>query len=206
MRSWKLVMACTGPLLTLVCLGACAAQQGIPFADALREANVTVTSMQDGQRESLILGNGDLYGIVWEKDNGLFMRVTKNDIWDARVDTSEDGELPRVDIANNRVTGSKGAPPSYAKRYPQPRCAAALRLGPISKPMTAQLDIERASVSISSDARQDTSIRILHDRNVLLIKSPHGVTLEAIKAETLPDATLGTSDGLSWLLMKMPGP
>jgi hypothetical protein len=153
----------------------------------------------------LILGNGDLYGIVWEKNNGLFMRVTKNDIWDARIDTSKDGELPRVDIANNRITGSKGAPPSYKLPFPQPRCAAALRLGPAPKPMRAHLDIKKASVSVNSAALQDTTIRILHDRNVILINSPHAVALEEIKADTLPDATLGTSKGISWLLMNMPG-
>lgn len=48
-------------------------------------------------------------------------------------------------------------------------------------------------------------VRILKDRNVVLINSPHSVTLEAIKADTLPDAKLGKTDGISWLLMKMPG-
>lgn len=207
MKSQKLIVAFSAILLNLLCCCSSSAQDGIPFEDSLKEANVTLATMQDGQRESLILGNGDLYGIVWEKDDGLFMRITKNDIWDARVDTSNDGELPRVDVINNKVSGSKGAPPSYRKLYPQPRCAAALRLGPISasKPMSAHLDIERASVSVNSAALQDTTIRILHDRNVVLINSPHVVALEAIKAKTLPDATLGTSDGISWLLMKMPG-
>lgn len=181
------------------------AQSHIPFVDALRDAHVTVTKLQDGQRESLILGNGDLYGIVWEKDEGLFMRITKNDIWDARVDTSEDGDLPRVDIANNKVTGPKGAPPSYGKPYPQPRCAAALRLGPIVGPLEGRLDIEKAVVSIRTGSPTDVSIRILHDHNVLLIHSPHDVTLEEIKAKTLPPAQLGKSGDVSWLLMQMPG-
>ena len=57
--------------------------------------------MKDGQHESLILGNGDLYGIVWTKDNKLFMSITKNDIWDARVNTSEDDELPNVNLATH---------------------------------------------------------------------------------------------------------
>ena len=106
------------------------AANGIPFADSLEAANVTLPRMFDGQRESLILGNGDLYGIVWEKDSGLFMRITKNDIWDARVDTSKDGELPRVDIASHKITGPGGAPPGYGRPYPPPRCAAARRRGP----------------------------------------------------------------------------
>ncbi len=194
-------------LLNLISCYCILAQNTIPFAASLKEANVTLTTMQNGQHESLIVGNGDLYGIVWEKENGLFMRITKNDIWDARIDASQDGELPRVDIVNNVISGPKGAPPSYKKPYPQPRCAAALHLGPISasEKVSAHLDIEKASVSVTSTNRQNTTIRILHDRNVLLINSQDAVTLEAIKAETLPDATVGTSDGISWLLMKMPG-
>ncbi len=183
------------------------AQNLIPFKGSLREANVTLTKMLDGQSESLIVGNGDLYGIVWEKDSSLFMRITKNDIWDARIDVSQDGEMPKVDIATGKTTGQVGGPPSYRKTYPQPRCAAALHLGPISsaKGFSANLDIEKAFVSIKSADAKNTTIRILHDRNVLLINSPYAVTLEEIKAETLPAATVGKTGDISWLLMKMPG-
>ena len=182
-------------------------QNPVPFQSSLREANVKLTSILDGQHESLILGNGDLYGIVWEKDSNLFIRITKNDIWDARIDVSEDGELPRVNITDNIITGSVGSPPSYQKTYPQPRCAAALRLGPVSEftSVRAHLDIEKAFADISSGVGKNATIRILHDRNILLINSPNEVILEPIQAETLPDAKLGTSDGISWLLMKLPG-
>ena len=112
MKSQKLIVAGSATLLNLLCYCSSSVLGGIPFEDSLREANVTLAMIQDGQRESLILGNGDLYGIVWEEDGGLFMRITKNDIWDARIDTSQDGELPRVDVVNNGVSGSKGAPPS----------------------------------------------------------------------------------------------
>ncbi len=195
-------------MMNLIIFSCGEGQNSIPFVSSLREANVTLTSMQNGQHESLIIGNGDLYGIVWVKDNSLFMRITKNDIWDARIDTSQDGELPRVDITNNIITGHVGSPPSYSNNpYPQPRSAAALRLGPVSEPeeINAHLDIEKAYISVIQALDQSTTIRILHDRNVLLINSPNAVTIEEIKAETLPDATLGTSDGISWLLMNMPG-
>jgi len=179
--------------------------ENIPFQTSLQEANVTLTQMEDGQHESLILGNGDLYGIVWIKDKNLFMRITKNDIWDARVNTSEDGELPKVNITTHEITGSVGAPPGWSHTYPQPRCAAAIQLGPSPKAITANLDLEKALVSIKSEDKPATEIRILHDKNVLLIKSQNAVTLEEIKAETLPDATLGRTEDVSWLLMKMPG-
>lgn len=179
----------------------------IPFQSSLKDAGVTLTSMKDGQHESLIIGNGDLYGIVWEKDSTLYLRITKNDIWDARVDVSEDGELPHVDISRNLVTGSKGSPPSYRKEYPQPRCAVALRFRPgkATSAVNAHLDLEKASVSVLTGDNKKTTLRVLHERNVLLINSPFEVNIEEVKAETLPDATLGKTEGISWMLMKMPG-
>jgi len=194
-------------MMIVIIIGCAGEKSSVPFASSLQDANITLNSIKDGQHESLIIGNGDMYGIVWEKGNGLFMRITKNDIWDSRVDVSEDGELPRVDVPNNIITGEVGGPPSYRKTYPQPRAAVALRLGPVSsgEGFNADLDIEKAYVSIKQAEVQDISIRILNDRNVLLINSPHEVILEEIKAETLPDATTGNTNDVSWLLMKMPG-
>ena len=80
----------------------------IPYPDALADANVTVTSLANGNADGLLLGNGDLYGLVWERGGELIMRVTKNDIWDARLDTSQDGPLPKVDVVTGEVTGSTG--------------------------------------------------------------------------------------------------
>jgi len=194
-------------VVNLFLFGCSKNQDGIPFKESIRGANITLSTIQDGQSESLILGNGDLYGIVWAKESNLFMRITKNDIWDARIDVSEDGELPRVDIINNKITGEVDGPPSYRKQYPQPRCAAGLYLGTVKTDggINAHLDIEKAFMEITTSDGKKTTIRILHGRNVLLINSPAEVTLEEIKAETLPDARIGDTDGVSWLLMKMPG-
>ncbi|MCX6880259.1 MAG: hypothetical protein NTW21_41610, partial [Verrucomicrobia bacterium] len=92
----------------------------IPYPAALQDAGVALSKMADGQSESLIIGNGDLYGIVWGKEGGLQLRITKNDIWDARVDTAKDGPLPKVNVRTRAVTGSTGAPPSYGNAFPQP--------------------------------------------------------------------------------------
>jgi hypothetical protein len=182
---------------------------GIPFKDQLDKANVKLAKMQNGQHESLMLGNGDLYGIVWQKQGELFMRITKSDIWDARIDTSKDGPLPKVDIATGKITGSKGAPPSYGNSYPQPRCAAALRLGPVGvesgTSWKGTLDLRRAVATVAQSGNTDTTIRILADRNVVLIRGPKAATLDPITASSLPAAKLGETDGVSWLLMNMPG-
>ena len=333
-------------LVGLMLTGSIHAADEIPFPAALKDAGVRVSSLVDPHREGLIVGNGDLYGIVWERDGILTMRVTKNDIWDARVDTSEDGPLPRVDVATGKVTGPTGAPPSYGKPYPHPRCAAVLRLGAaggeagvlwtcirratqhgfaaaedaagaimhvagaqaastgysatltvpvdastcrlrlrgspnvsyyvnvydnagkavlasgwkrspsemtdvdlafpsslvarievyamtsdgkraenrieglslsgtkgdkpidLSRPegdARATLDLRRAVVTVRQPEQPDTTIRVLSDRNMVLIRGPHPLTLEPISAPTLPPAKTGDTGGVAWLHMVMPG-
>jgi hypothetical protein len=188
-------------MAAIVALGNFASVAGIPYPAALEDASVTLSDMSDGQTNALMLGNGDLYGIVWDRAGELFLRMTKNDVWDARVDTSADGPMPTVDIEAGTVSGKRGTPPSWDHTYPQPRCAIALRLGSTPEPLQANLSLERAVVEIG----EDTSLRVLYDRNVLLVKSPHPVELEEIKSDTLPEAELGESDGVKWLRMKMPG-
>jgi len=205
MTSRELIVGVSAVLLSALGSRTISAQDRIPFQASLQQASVTLSKMQDAYRESLLLGNGDLYGIVWAKNGELFMRITKNDIWDARVDTSKDGELPHVDIVTHEITGPVKAPPSYSLRYPQPRCAAALRLGPAPASMTGHLDLQKAAVTIKSTGPANTTLRVLHDRNVLLVKGPNAVALEEIKATTLPDAKRGTTDGVSWLRMQLPG-
>ena len=172
----------------------------IPYPEALQDAGVAVSRMTDGQSESLIIGNGDLYGIVWEKEGGFFLRITKNDIWDARVDTSKDGPLPKVNIRTREVTGSKGAPPSYdAHSFPEPVCAATLRIG---KSPVAQgaLDLQHAVATLISSPGGKTDLRVLADKNVLLI-----TTKEAVSLEPSRGGQTGKTNGVAWLHVTLPG-
>ena len=183
---------------------------GIPYPRALQDARIELSKMASGQNESLIIGNGDLYGIVWEKDGALYLRITKNDIWDARVDTSKDGPLPKVNVRTRAVTGSTGAPPSYGYPFPQPRCAAALRLGTAnaatpSTGLRASLDLQHAVAAITRADGERTDLRVLADRNVVLITTEQAVTIEEILAPTLPRAQTGNTDGVAWLRMTLPG-
>lgn len=188
-------------------LGAFSSQ--IPYPNALNDANVSLSSIDNGQHKSMLVGNGDFYGIIWENNGNLFMRVTKNDIWDARVDTSGDGPLPKVNVITGAVTGSTGAPPSYNKVYPQPRCAAALRIGTgtadAAGKATGYLNIRKAVATVKESDQTETIVRILKNRNVVLIDSPHSVTIEEIKASSLPAASTGKTEDTSWLFMNMPG-
>jgi hypothetical protein len=197
----SLVILVAGPFWTTPAQGAdVTGKPLIPYPEALRDAGVAVSQMSDGQTESLIIGNGDLYGIVWEKEGGLRLRITKNDIWDARVDTSEDGPLPKVNIRTRAVTGSKGAPPSYDRNsYPEPVCAAALRIGKLPVAQGA-LDLHHAVATITLGNGDKTDVRVLADRNVLLI-----TTQEAVSIEPGRVGQTGTTNGVEWLQVTLPG-
>ena len=75
----------------------------IPFPAALDAAAVVQSRIADINREALVLGNGDLIGLLWERNGTLCLRVAKNDIWDARVDTSQDVPLMKVDVPNQQM-------------------------------------------------------------------------------------------------------
>jgi hypothetical protein len=80
----------------------------VPAGDVFPGPNaaaVVESRIADLKREALVLGNGDLNALMWERDGALCLRVTKNDIWDARIDTSRDPELMTMDIGNRTWQG-----------------------------------------------------------------------------------------------------
>ena len=53
--------------------------------------------------------------MMWADGGALRMRVTKNDLWDSRIDTSDDPELPRIVIRTRKRIGGTVACPSWEK-------------------------------------------------------------------------------------------
>lgn len=178
--------------------------QTIPFPNELEAASVTQDRIDDITTQAFPLGNGDLNALLWDRQGEICLRITKTDLWDARIDTSQDPPLLKMDVRNRTWSGGISRVPSWnAFPYPQPRCAALVKIG-ISQPhepiQGAKLDLRRAVVTSGA-----TSVRILADRNVILIDSPGAVSLEEIQAKQLPAAKLGETNGLQWLHMTMPG-
>jgi hypothetical protein len=100
----------------------------IPFPAALDAADVA--------RQALVLGNGDLNGLLYAQGTELRMRITKNDVWDARVDTSRDPPMAVFDVKRHSWKGGVSDPASWGNPYPQPRVCANLILadsGPVSQ-------------------------------------------------------------------------
>jgi hypothetical protein len=101
---------------------------GIPFQDALDGAAVKQQQMGHIMENSLILGNGDLNGLLFSRGETLVLRITKNDVWDARIDTSQDPPLMKVDITGGSWTNTPH-PKSWSNPYPCPRVCAEVELG-----------------------------------------------------------------------------
>ncbi len=79
---------------------------GIPFLAALEAAAILQEgSLDDPVHHALLLGNGDINALLYGPRGEIVLRLTKNDVWDDRIDTSRDGPLLKVDIRNHRWTG-----------------------------------------------------------------------------------------------------
>ncbi|WP_338287094.1 hypothetical protein [Luteolibacter sp. LG18] len=176
----------------------------LPFPEVLDDAAVVQDRFDDIATQALPLGNGDLNALLWDRGGVPCLRVSKNDLWDARIDTSGDPPLLKVDLRERTWTGGTNKVPSWSNHpYPQPRCAAVITIGtpvPGRCVANARLDLRRAVATVDG-----TQVRVLADRNVILIDTPDPVLLEEVKAEQLPLAKSGETDGVRWLHMTMPG-
>ena len=123
------------------------AEPAIPFADALDEAAISVPRLDGVTDYSLLIGNGDINALVYSDSGNLVLRLTKNDVWDARLDTSDDPpllpikrikELARGDWLKDGSFGGGWLDPdgkphqggdSWSRPYPCPVPCGIVRLG-----------------------------------------------------------------------------
>jgi hypothetical protein len=119
------------------------ATEMIPFAEALDGASISVERLDDILEYALLIGNGDINGLVYTDSRNVEIVLTKNDVWDARLDTTLDPPLPtlgrikelgRGTWTDRRLILPEGStwegPDSYhAHPYPCPRACARLVLG-----------------------------------------------------------------------------
>ena len=191
----------TWPCVAALLLALAVSAAEVPYPAALDAAAVEEDRLDDVGKRALVLGNGDLNGLLFDRNGVLCLRVTRNDIWDARIDTSQDPPLLKMDVRNRSWTGGASRVSSWSDHpYPQPRCAAVICIGSAEPVTRAHLDLRRAVARAN-----DTTVRILADRNVVLIDGGRPIALEEVKAAVLPPARLGETDGVKWLQMKMPG-
>ncbi len=123
------------------------ADDAIPLAEHLDRAAITVDRLDSALDYALLIGNGDLNALIYTDRGQLKLNLTKNDVWDARLDARRDPPLPTLELVkkwafdrgatkveNDSVILDDGVqwqgPDSYhAHPYPCPRICARLTLG-----------------------------------------------------------------------------
>ena len=132
--------------------------QAIPFPDALEQASIEVPRLDHPLDHSLLIGNGDINALIWTEAGGVSILLTKNDVWDARLDTSNDPPLPtlarirELTARRERVSDPilpegvrwEGPDSYHSHAYPCPRACAKLRLGGVDQeePLWRQIRAE----------------------------------------------------------------
>ena len=117
--------------------------QTIPFVQALDHAAVSVERLDSILEHALIIGNGNINALVYSDSGNLELVLTKNDVWDARLDTTLDPPLPTLKRIKTLGHGQwpdrsqvlpegtdwQGPDSYHANPYPCPRACARLVLG-----------------------------------------------------------------------------
>lgn len=198
------------------CLGTAAlgaAAPAIPFPEALATAEVRMTTAHPDQTKEnlgngLVVGNGELNAIVYVAGSNLMLRVSKNDVWDGRIDTSEDPALPTVNPATHSFAREKpGNPPSWKKPHPCGLPCADIVLAGLANDAAWQmnLDLARAVARVTTPA-ETTTIRALAQANVFAIASARKLDLVGLPQTFLPAAVKGADEGgITWLRQTIPG-
>ncbi len=116
----------------------------VPFPEALDRAAIEVESLSSIFEHALIIGNGDINALLWTEHGAVTLNLTKNDVWDARLDSKLDPPLPTLDLIKRfgrEPTGggnaaltpggwtNRGADSYHAHPYPCPRACAKLVFG-----------------------------------------------------------------------------
>jgi hypothetical protein len=204
---------------------------GPPFPGALDDARIEVDRLDGMLEHALILGNGDINALLYADEGRLSLMLTKNDVWDARLETARDPPLPTIELierlageaapvhrsayvgestALEEGWGRHGRDAYHANPYPCPRpCGRVVFGDPATTPprvaFEASLDPRRAVARVRHGRLQRGSVRALAQRNVFLITWPEPASLLEIASKDVPGATFGEADGVKWLHQTLPG-
>ena len=194
----------------VVCCVFGAAWGDVPFPEAIDRAAVRQEQLDSILDNALILVNGDINALLYGEGPRLVLRLTKNDVWDSRIDTSMNPPLLKVDVKGKRLIGLGNAPMSWDKPYPSARLCADVVLGAAEgsgpSSQSSVLDIGRAKAVVQGTQGQPVAtIRALAQRNVFLVECSRAASLRPVLADHLPAAETGITDGVTWLVQKIPG-
>jgi len=184
-----------GLMACFVFLPAYAEDISIPFPDALDESSISVDRLDSIVDYGLLVGNGDINALLYTEGGQLAMMLTKNDVWDARLDSALDPPLPTLDLikrlsgqqaqSGGRSTllpdgwGNHGADSYHAHPYPCPRACGKLVLSnQESKPIWRRIRAEGAHNEW--DFRDGAAVMSIQGR----AEASNGFSLEPLNLDT----------------------
>ncbi len=180
-----------------------AASDPIPYPDALDDAAIVQATIDDVNSKAMIVGNGDINALIFSRGNELIMQVAKNDVWDARLDTSKDVPLLKVDVAKHAWTGG-GMPASWNHPYPTQTPPCLIRIPLKGGIEGTKLDVKRATATITTTAGTVT-VRALSQANVFLIETENAIALEGFPQKFLPAPEKQQNESSTSVKQVLPG-
>ncbi|MHC4180691.1 MAG: glycosyl hydrolase family 95 catalytic domain-containing protein, partial [Planctomycetota bacterium] len=160
------VVLLSSALLLAGAAGAC--EPVIAYPDALDATAVSVKQLEGILENALIVGNGDLNALVYTEALQLRVKLTKNDVWDARFDAKLDPPLPKFEWVKRLASqpaphggrstilqngwGNHGADAYHAHAYPCPRACALVAISD----RIESIELEGADESLSIDLSAET--------------------------------------------------
>ena len=203
----------------------------IPFESSLDAASIHQTELKQLEN-SILIGNGDINGLIYSVDGNINISLTKNNVWDGRMITKDDPPLFKVNLKTRKWQDGTDRPPSYVN-YPSP-CpiyCAIVSIGKKNKPLTAltaddfrhklevstNKDLQKIPVASTLDLKRGlatiekgnhnpgVSVRVLAQQNVYLIETSDSVYLCPNSIGFIPAPKSGTIDGIAYLHYSIPG-
>ncbi|MCC6694939.1 MAG: hypothetical protein IT365_04820 [Candidatus Hydrogenedentes bacterium] len=215
-------------LIALLTAGSLALAE-VPYPAALDRAAVAMGTLGEPINDAIILGNGDLNVLVFAEGNDLVIRVTKNDVWDARLDSPLDPPIPTLarllelgplpewtDREYILPAGSawKGPDSYHAHAYPCPRACGVLRVrGAAAPPLVARLDIRRAALDVHSGTAV-YRVCIPANENLIVVQrldrpadqqASVQCAVEPVKSDDIPAPETGGNPVATWVVQQIPG-
>lgn len=189
-------------ILMLLVLHIPVTAENIPYPDALDSASIVQSSIDDLDREAMIVGNGDINALIYCQDDQLVMHLAKNDVWDARLVTKEDPPLLDVNVKERTWTGG-GRPASWNHPYPTQTPPAVIRVQSVGEVTNAAIDLRRGRASIVARSGRIT-VRALAQENVTYLETDRDVSLEGFAQSFLPAAEIIQANGVTIVKQHLP--
>jgi hypothetical protein len=200
----------------------------LDYQDAIVQADIILNSLDDLLNNSLLIGNGDINALVYQQGDRLLLHMTKNDVWDARLDTSRDPPLMSTEELKEKVKALGSNAPQgdlsrilqpeeekdsyHAHSYPCPRLCGRLFLDlNVDEPFKGgyhRLSLSEGMIKSLPREGEPLVIFACANRNVFAIHRPRSafkVSLDPVDDEEMPPADLGESERFVWVVREIPG-